>query len=44
VSTFGVPFLTDADAKSYVLENFEGHDVTVKWLVESQRFEITSID
>lgn len=44
VSTFGVPFLEDAEEKTYVLEDFEGRDVSVKWLEEKQGFEIVDVD
>lgn len=44
VSTFGVPFLDDAAEKTYVLEDFAGRDVTVKWLEESQNFEIIAVE
>lgn len=44
VSTFGLPFLEDAEEKTYVLEDFEGRDVTVQWLEETQGFEIVDVD
>ncbi|MDG2305613.1 MAG: S8 family serine peptidase [Candidatus Binatia bacterium] len=44
VSTFGVPFLRGADEKTYILQDFEGHDVSVKWLTERQGFEIIAVD
>ncbi len=40
VTTFGAPFLRDAEEKVYVLEDFEGRDVAIKWLTERQGFEI----
>lgn len=44
VNTFGVPFLRGAESRSYVLEDFEGRDVTVQWREESQGFEITDVE
>lgn len=44
VSTFGIPFLEDAESKTYVLEDFEGRDVSVRWLEEKQGFEIVDVD
>lgn len=44
VTTLGAPFLKNAEEKTYVLQDFEGRDVTVKWLREQQGFEIIGVD